>query len=243
MTNRNLVLSGAALAGVLLATVPSMAQKLPRESTPAERAATEQLNEQQASQPDVIVGVRTEDRVPADVAAYNAQVAQSNAQSQAQYDAQLKDYQQKKQTYEQQHQNYQQQLGAYQDQLANPPPVVVEEHHVVVHDAPVVVEERAPVVVEEHAVPFPGRNLVDLHDLANPDRDIGGLPVADRAGVIVGRFGHMTYQDGGREKAVITLNNNKSVAITGEHLRLDPNRDTVLADLTFDELNSMPARF
>ncbi len=235
MANRKLVLSGVALAGALLATAPSMAQKLPRESTPAERAATEQLNEQQASQPDVIVGVRTDDRVPGEIAAYNAQVAQDNAQAQAQYNAQLKDYQNKKQSFEQQNQTYQQQLGDYKDQLANPPPVVVEERHVVVHDA--------PVVVEEHAVPFPGPNLVDLRDLANPDRDIGGLPVADRAGVIVGKFGHMTYQDGGREKAVITLNNNKSVAITGDHLRLDPNRDTVLADLTYDELNSMPARF
>jgi len=238
MLNRNLMLGGAAgfaLAGVLLATAPSMAQKLPRESTPAERAATEQLNEQQASQPDVVVAVRADDRVPADVAAYNAQVAQDNAQAQAQYNAQLKDYQDKKQSFEQQNQNYQQQLGDYRAELANPPPVVVEEHHVIVHDA--------PVVVEEHAVPFPGRNLVDLHDLANPDRDVGGLPVADRAGVIVGKFGHMTYQDGGREKAVIMLNNNKSIAITGDHLRLDPNRDTVLADLTYDELNSMPARF
>ena len=253
MANRNLVLSGAALAGVLLATAPSMAQTYPRESTPAERAQTERLNAEQASQPDVVIVARADDKVPADVAAYNAQVAQANAQSQAQYDAQLRDYQQKKQTYEQQHQNYQQQLGAYQDRLANPPPVVVEERHVVVHDAPVVVEERrapvvveerrAPVIVEEHVVPFPGRNLVELHDLANPDRDIGGLPVADRAGVIVGKFGHMTYQDQGREKAVITLNNNKSIAITGEHLRLDPNRDTVVADLTYDELNSMPARF
>jgi len=236
MRNRSLVLSsvaGFAFAGVLLA--PVMAQPLPRESTPAERAQTERLNEQQASQPDVIVGVRTDDQVPADIAAYNAEVAQANAQSQAQYDAQVKDYQAKTQTYEQQHQNYQQQLGAYKEQLANPPPVVVEEHHVVVHDA--------PVVVEEHAVPFPDRRLIDLHDLDNPDREIAGLPVADRAGYVVGRFGHMTYQDEGREKAVITLKNNKSIAVTGEHLRLDPDHDTVVADLTYDELNSMPARF
>jgi hypothetical protein len=68
------------------------------------------------------------------------------------------------------------------------------------------------------------------------------LPVADRGGVVVGHFSHMTYQDEGREKAVITLNNNKSIAVTGDHLRLDPDRDTVLADLTYDELNSMPAR-
>jgi hypothetical protein len=49
---------------------------------------------------------------------------------------------------------------------------VVEEHHVVVHDA--------PVVVEEHIVPFPGRKLIDLHDLDNPNREIAACrsPIA-----------------------------------------------------------------
>jgi hypothetical protein len=118
MTKRNLVLAafaGCAFAGVLLATAPSMAQLHPRESTPAERAETERLNAEQASQPDVIVAVRTDETVPADIAAYNAQVAQDNAQAQSQYNAQLKDYQDKKQSFEQQNQNYQQQLGDYKD--------------------------------------------------------------------------------------------------------------------------------
>jgi hypothetical protein len=82
-----------------------------------------------------------------------------------------------------------------------------------------------------------------LRDVRNPDREIAGLPVADRGGVVVGHFRHMTYQDGGRERAVITLNNNKTIAVADDHLRLDPDRDTVVADLTYDELNSMPARF
>jgi len=233
MRNRNLVLGSVAsfaLAGAVLATAPSMAQPMPRESTPAERAATEQLNADQASQPDVIVSTHEED-----VTAYNAQVAQANAAAQARYNAQLKDYQDKKQAYEQQNQIYQQQLGDYADELANPP-VVVEEHHVIVHDAPAV-------VTEEHIVPFPGRALIDLRDIDNPDREIAGLPVADRAGIVVGHFRHMTHQDAGRDKAVITLNNNKTVAVTDDHVRLDPDRHTVVADLTYDELNHMPARF
>jgi len=236
MKNRNLVLGSVAslaLAGVMLAAAPSFAQLSPRESTPAERAETERLNAQQASQPDVVVAVRTDDRVPADVAAYNAQVAQANAAAEAQYNAQLKDYQDKKSAYDAQHQNYQQQLGAYKDQLANPPPVIVEEHHVII-------EEPAVVTVEPR---FPGRPLVDLNDLDNPDREIAGLPVADRGGYVVGHFRHMTYQDGGRQKAVITLNNNKTIVVTDDHLRLDPDRDRVVADLTYDELNNMSAHF
>jgi hypothetical protein len=92
-----------AFMGVLLATAPTMAQLQPRESTPAERAETESLNTQQASEPDIIVGVRTQDQasVPPDIAAYNAQVAQNNAAAEAQYNAKLKDYQDKKQAYEQ----------------------------------------------------------------------------------------------------------------------------------------------
>lgn len=235
MRNRNLVLGSVAsfaFTSLMLATAPSIAQIQPRESTPAERAATESLNEQQASEPGIIVGVRAREEVPPDVAAYNAQVAQNNAANEAQYNSQLRDYQAKKQAYDQQNQTYQQQLGSYQDELANPP-VIVEEHHVIVdHPAVVAVEP-----------PFPGRPLIDLRDVRDPDREIGGLPVADRGGAVVGHFRHMTYQDGGREKAVITLNNNKTVAVMDDHLRLDPDRDTVVADLTFDELNSMPARF
>jgi len=232
MKNHNLVLGSVAsfaLVGAVLATAPSVAQSLPRESTPAERAETESLNAQEASQPGVVVTTHQED-----VAAYNAQVAQNNAAAQARYNSQLRDYQDKKQAYEQQNQLYQQQLGEYAAEVANPP-VVVEEHHVIVHDA--------PVITEEHIVPFPGRALIDLRDIDNPDREIAGLPVADRAGVVVGHFRHMTHQDAGREKAVITLNNNKTVAVTDEHVRLDPARNTVVADLTYDELNTMPARF
>ena len=39
------------------------------------------------------------------------------------------------------------------------------------------------------------------------------------------------------------LRNNKSIAIDDDHLRFDADRDTVVADMTFDELNRMPARF
>jgi hypothetical protein len=119
------------------------------------------------------------------------------------------------------------------------PPVVVEEHHVIDSPAVVTVEPR------EHRLDFPGhdRSLVNFDDIANPDREIGGTAVEDRAGHFVGRFQYLTFQDRGHEKAVITLRNNKSIAIDDDHLRFDSDRDTVIADMSFDELNRMPARF
>jgi len=121
---------------------------------------------------------------------------------------------------------------------------VVEERHVII-DQPAIFEEHH-VIVDQPAVvtvapPFPGKPLIDLNHV--DERDIAGLPVADRGGLVVGHFSRMTYQDGGRQKAVITLNNNKTVAVTDDHVRLDPDRNMVVADLTYDELSSMPARF
>jgi hypothetical protein len=84
--------------------------------------------------------------------------------------------------------------------------------------------------------------LVNFDELRDPDRELAGVPVEDRAGYLVGHFRHLTFEDGS-EEAVITLRNNKTVVLDDEHLRFDPVNDVVVADLTFNELNSMPARF
>ena len=241
MYKRNLVLGSAtslALAGVLLAS-PCFAQSQPRYSTPAEQAQTDRLNAREASEPGIIVSQPTSnnEEIAADIAAYNASVAQQNAQAQAQYQTQLQDYQDKKSAFEAQRQAYRQELENYRD-----PPVVVEEHHVIVDDSPAVV---TVVPSDERVLDFPGRDrsLVSFDDIADPDREIGGMPVEDRAGHVVGNFRYLTFQDPGHEKAVIKLRNNKSIAIDDDHLRYDSERNTVLADMSFDELNDMPARF
>jgi hypothetical protein len=239
MRYRNLVLGSATslVAAGALFIAPCFAQSQPRYSTPSEQAQTDSLNAQQASEPGIIVSDNTAANAAheGDIAAYNASVARQNAQAQAQYQAQLQDYQDKKSTFEADKQAYRQELDTYRD-----PPVVVEEHHVIV-------DEPAVVTVEprDHVLDFPGRDrsLVSFDDIANPDREIGGMAVEDRAGHIVGHFKFLTFQDPGREKAVITLHNNKSIAVDDDHLRFDSNRNLVVADLSFDELNHMPARF
>jgi hypothetical protein len=238
MFQRNLVLSSVASLAITgaLAASPAFAQSQSRYSTPAEQLQTDSLNAQQASEPGIIVSetTTTNDAAAADIAAYNASVAQQNAQAQAQYQRQLQDYRDRKNNFDAQQQAYRDELDAYRDRP------VVEEHVIVDEPAIVTVEPR-----EEHVLDFPGRDrsLVSFDDIADPDREIGGMPVEDRAGHIVGYFRYMTFQDPGHEKAVIKLRNNKSIAIDDDHLRYDSDRSTVLADMSFDELNRMPARF
>jgi hypothetical protein len=242
MKNRNLALGSVAsfaIAGTLIAA-PCSAQSLPRTSTPQEQAQTEILNAQQASEPAYIVSpsAPVERASNADaIAAYNASVAAANAEAQARYQTQLKDYREKSEVYQAQRDDYRQDLDAYQ----NPPPDVVEEHHIIL-DSPAVVTVEPD---ERAALDFPDRDrsLVSLHDIDRPDSELAGVPVEDRAGHLVGHFAYVTSQDGGEEKAVITLRNNKKIVLDDDHLRFDTDHDTVVADLTFDELNSMPARF
>jgi len=259
MTIRNLLLGGAAsLAVAALAAAPLNAQSLPRDSTPAEHAATESLNADQASVPGIIVPP------PDPVAQANYQAALNShnatvAQQQSQYDAQLKDYQQKNSQYTEQAKTYQDQSANYQAELANPPSVVIVNdppptevivqdppaREVIIHDPPPAVVTVAPPIVEErHVLAYPDMSaLVHLGDLGNPDQEIAGVAVEDRFGSLIGHFRHMSFQDSGIEKAVITLHNNKSVAVDEDHLRFDPAHAIVVADMSFDELNRMPARF
>ena len=261
MTLRNLLLGGAAsFAVVVLATAPIAAQSYPRTSTPEEHAVTETLNSEQASVPGIIIPP------PDPVAESNYQAALNShdvtvAQQQSQYDAQLRDYQQKNSQYTEQARTYQDQSADYRAELANPPSSVVivndpppaevivqdpaPSREIIVQDPPPAVVTVAPPVIEErHVLAYPDLNaLVHLDALADPDTQIAGVAVQDRLGNLVGHFRHMSVQDQGIEKGVITLRNNKTVAVQEDHLRFDPNHAIVVADLSFDELNRMPARF
>ena len=85
-------------------------------------------------------------------------------------------------------------------------------------------------------------SLADAPGARRGLRAAPSAPVEDRAGHRVGHFRHLTFQDG-REEAVITLHNNKTIVLDDEHLRFDPVKDVVVADLSFNELNRLPARF
>jgi len=247
MSQRNLVLGSVAsltLMGAMLAVAPIYAQSLPRYPTAEEQAQTDALNAAQASAPatsTVIVAAN-----PADPG-YSAAIAQNSA-AQAQYDAQLKDYrdradarlkdyQEKTTTYDKQRQDYQAQLDKYQNEQAAAAVVVAPpaaEVFVAPADRDVVVTAPAGVLVHDR--------LINFEDVRNPDGELSGVPIEDREGYLVGHFRHMTYEEHS-EGAVITLHNNKTVVVDDEHLRFDPVNDVVVADLSFNELNSMPARF
>ena len=251
MSQRNLVLGSVAslaLAGVMIAAAaPSYGQSLPRYPTPAEQAQTEALNAEQASAPTTTVVVAANTVDPG----YDAAIAQHSA-AQSHYDAQLKDYQDKANAYERQKQDYQKQLEGYQGEhslyRAQASDYAEDEHEydVATGEAPgaavVVTAPTAEVVVAPPPTVVVHERLVRFDDLRNPDRELAGVPVEDVAGYMVGHFRHMTFQDG-REEALITLHNNKSVTLDDEHLRFDPVKDVVVADLSFNELNRLPARF
>jgi hypothetical protein len=247
MSQRNFVLGSVAslaLAGGMLAALPGYGQALPRYPTPDEQAQTQALNAEQASAAattTVIVAAN-----PADPDS-SAVIAQTSA-AQAQYDAQLKDYrdradarlrdyQDKTSAYEKQKRDYDTLLDRYEQDHSGTAVVVAPPAAEVVvapPDEDVVVTAPATVIAHDR--------LVNFDDLRDPDRELAGVPVEDRAGYLVGHFRHLTYQ-GGSEEAVITLHNNKTVVLDDEHLRFDPVNDVVVADLSFNELNSMPARF
>jgi hypothetical protein len=233
MSQRNLVLGSVAslaLTGAILAIAPGYAQSLPRYPTPDEQAQTEALNAEQASAPSTTTVI-----VP-------------NSAAQAQYDAQLKDYrdradarlkeyQEKTGAYEKQKQDYETLLNRYEDEHSATAVVVTPPAAEVIVAPPkgeVVVTAPASVIVHDR--------LVNFDELRDPDRELAGVPVEDRAGYLVGHFRHMTYEER-TEGAVITLRNNKTVVVDDEHLRFDPVNDVVVADLSLNELNSMPARF
>lgn len=240
MLQRNLILGSVAslaLAGGLLSVVPGYAQSLPRYPTPDEQAQTQALNALQASAATAgIVEANPTDP------SYSATIAQNSA-AQAQYDAQLKDYrdradarlkeyQERTSAYDKQRQDYQTLLNDYAEDHPAPGVLVTPPAAEVVVTPP----EGAAATVIVHD------RLVHFDELRDPDRELAGLPVEDLAGYLVGHFGHMTFQDG-PEEAVIMLRNNKTVVLDDEHLRFDPVNDVVVADLSFNELNSMPARF
>lgn len=79
--------------------------------------------------------------------------------------------------------------------------------------------------------------LVVFETVTTPDTSLRGAPVMDSYGHIVGNFRHMT----GTSDAVITLNDMKTVVVSDQHLRYDPMANVVVADLTYNQMESMPA--
>ncbi len=258
MMNRYLILGSVASLALAVAASPAFAQSPPQYpdfSLPWESAETQSLNAQQASEPGVTVTTATASVTPdtsadvasndtsSDVAAYNqALAAQQASQSQfsseqSAYNGQLSDFQAKQSAYQENSQDYQNKLNDYNARM---------QAYRASTKAPAVAEVTTVPVVQDQWVriyPRGYRRLIVVETVTNADASLHGAPVMDAMGNVVGNFRHLTMQDGGIPEAVITLNNQKTVAVSDQHLRYDPMANMVIADLTYNQLESMPARF
>jgi len=74
------------------------------------------------------------------------------------------------------------------------------------------------------------------------NREFFNAPVLDVAGLPVGHFRRVEVRNNGREMAVITLNNTRrTIALPVEFLRVDPDDNRLIADLTWKQINMIPS--
>jgi type II secretory pathway pseudopilin PulG len=173
--------------------------------------------------------------------------------AQAQYNAQVQEYNEKNRAYQQQRDDYNAKLNNYRsnttvyDQSRRPPDTAV-----VVQNPPTVVVQNPPanVVVVEQPDPFvqrlvfanPPVVLWKLDMVADPNRELFNAVVVDAAGLPVGHFRRVENKDPGYDAAVITLNNpGRTISLGVEHIRFDPNAGVIIADLTANEIHSVPS--
>jgi hypothetical protein len=195
--------------------------------------------------------------------------AQAYADAKARYDSELQDYNQRQQAYERQRSEYSARIDDYQRSLSAPLPrtlpdaiaTSVPDRDVVLVDPDpnVVVVDRNPgqtVIVRD---PDPDVVVVDdfrdrllirdvpplmrVENVADPNYELFNLPVLDSAGLTVGHFRRIETKDPGDLVAVITLNSRRTISVLTEHVRFDPGRRTIIADLTGREMDSIPSGF
>jgi 3',5'-cyclic AMP phosphodiesterase CpdA len=184
--------------------------------------------------------------------------AQAYSGAKAQYDAELQDYNQKQQAYERQRSEYNAKIDSYQRSLnAMPDTVVVVDDpapDVVVVDrdpaATVVVADANPdvvVVTDDFAQRLAIRNvppLVRLEDVADVNYQLFNMPVLDSAGLPVGHFRRIESKAPGDLVAVVTLNGSRrTISLLTEHVRFDPDRRTIIADLPARAIDRIPSGF
>ena len=244
MATRKLVLGSAGsllLAGTMAIAVPGLAQN----ASPADQAAYE------AAQ-----------------ARYNAQVQEYNDKTRA-YQQQRDDYTAKLNAYNNNAAVYADQSRRYVASepsvvVETPPPAVVVQTPppaatVVVQNPPVsgtavVVPTPAPstTVVVAQPDPFvqrlvfasPPVVLWKLDMVADPNNQLFNAVVVDAAGLPVGHFRRVESKEPGYDAVVITLTEQRrTISLPVEHIRFDPNAGVIIADLSTNEIISIPSGF
>jgi hypothetical protein len=206
------------------------------------------------------------------VSAQSSDPAQAYSSARAHYDSALQDYNQKQQAYERERSEYNAKLDAYQRALNAPPParlpdvavvddpdpnvVVVdpEPNTTVVINGPrdrtVILRDPAPndvVVVDNFRDRLLIRDvppLMRVEDVVDPNYELFNMPVVDSAGLPVGHFRRIETKEPGDLVAVVTLNGSRrTISMVTEHVRFDPGRRTIIADLTAREIDLIPSGF
>jgi hypothetical protein len=90
-------------------------------------------------------------------------------------------------------------------------------------------------------VPVP---LIRLEDVADANYELFNAPVLDSAGLPIGHFRRIETKVPGDLVAVVTLNGSRrTISMLTEHVRLDPDRQTIISDLTAREIERIPSGF
>ena len=222
MTTRIFALSGAAglvLAGALMATTPATAQYWRSESTPAEKAATSQLN--------VHAGVitHTDSAAEAEYARAQAEYQQKlnahNAELERHQTAQrLHDDAQRMHT--QNETNYQRELREYENERA-----------LYEFDARVYEDIRANLDDRRFAIlTHPGR-FWEVTRLSPAQLD--GMLVKDRYGNVVGQIRAVDAR-----RLMVRLDSGNMVWVRYPRLRYDVNGRVLLTDLAYADIVALP---
>jgi hypothetical protein len=87
--------------------------------------------------------------------------------------------------------------------------------------------------------------LVRVEDFVDVNNRLFNAPVVDAAGLPVGHFRRVEIKDtwGGIPAAVITLDSRRTIAMATEHVRIDPDRGILIADLTARQIDTIPSGF
>jgi len=197
---------------------------------------------------------------PAPASAQSSDPAQAYSAARAQYNSALQDYDQKQRAYERERSEYNAEIDEYQRSLNAPLPSRLPDA-VIPDDPDVVVVDRRPnttvilrdpdaadvVVIDDFRDRLLIRDvppLMRVEDVADPNYELFNMPVLDSAGLTVGHFRRIETKAPGDLVAVVTLDGSRrTISMLTEHVRFDPSRRTIIADLTAREIDLIPSGF
>jgi len=221
---RKLALGSAAslaFAAATIATLPSFAQSYyPRQSTPAERARTQDLN-RSATDGDVVRPTGSEQQE------YEAAKSRYD-EAQARYARELEEYNAKIGAYQNQRQDYQEEATTN------------AERNDAYADERTEYSNEVGAYAEATGARQAFDDLWDIDRIPDPNTELFDAPVEDVNGFMTGHFRRLEVRGNGERMAVIMLNSRRTISIRADEVRYDPDRAVVVADWTSRDLDRLP---